>query len=146
MYRTTRTTRTLATLGSGAVVSLVLCLPAGAADGGGPPVGVDVGAAKHGGIEAPSRTEASPPVDVGAAKHGGIEAPAKKEVERMLNEIDGTTGAPERDQSSSIGGATREGGLEYDQIVLAALGGVALTGVAVLVLRRRGEHHAPGLT
>ena len=150
MYRSTRITRTLATVGGGAVVSLVLCFPAGAADDDGAPVGVDVGAAKHGGIEAPSA--APSPVDVGAAKHGGIDspsqtvAPTKVDVGRMLNDIDSTTTRPEKAQSSTIPAATGDDSLEYDQIVLGALGGATLAGVSVFALRRRGAHHSPMLT
>jgi len=142
MYQSTRTTRTLATLGGGAVLSLVLCLPAGAADGDGAPV--DVGAAKHGGMEAPS--DAPSPVDVGAAKHGGVEAPPRVDVGRMLNDIDTPTGRPEQAQASSIPAAAGDSPVAYDQIVLGALAGATLAGVSVLVVRRRGEHHSPGLT
>jgi len=151
MYKTTRTTGTFATLGAGAAVSLVLCFPANATEGEATPAGVDVGAAKHGGIEAPSQTVAPSGVDVGAAKHGGIEAPSgtgapsEVDVGRMLNDIDTTTMRPEQAPPSSLPAATGNESLDYDQIVLGALGGATLAGLSVLVLRRRGGQHSPRL-
>ena len=144
MYKTTRSTPTLATLGAGAVVSLVLLFPAAAAEGDGPPPGVDVGAAKHGGIEAPSLTPAPSGVDVGAAKHGGIEAPSRVDVGRMLNDIE--TGATTETSTSPAPAAADASSLEYDQIALGALGGLALAGISVVVLRHRGGQHTPRLT
>ena len=133
MYKSTRTTRTLATLGAGAVVSLALCFPAGAADGDGPPPGVDVGRMLND-IDTPP----------GAADGGG--PPPGVDVGRMLNDIDTPPGRPEQTQSSSTPPATGDDPLEYDQVVLGALGGVTLVGLSFLAIQRRRGHDSPRLT
>jgi hypothetical protein len=87
---------------------------------------------------------AADPVDVGAAKHGNVEAPAV-DAGRLRNDIDtplspsAATPAPVDPPSIVV----VDDGLEYVQIGLGALAGAAFTAAGIAALGSRRRQGAP---
>jgi hypothetical protein len=123
MYDKTRITRIAATLSGAGVACLALAAPAAGADGA------------HGGDT----------VDVGYAKHCGVDD-RPDDLGRLLNDID-TPLSPATDTSTPTSGPIEvpvdDGSLELFQVALGALAGASLVGAGAAVRNGRLRMHAP---
>jgi hypothetical protein len=87
---------------------------------------------------------AADPVDVGAAKHGNVDAPPV-DMGQLRNDID-TPLIPAADTPAPADSASivlvDDDALEYAQITVAALAGAALTAAGFGAIAARRRHHA----